>query len=304
MSAANSSLSSTSSPPPQSRPHRPPPSDPSIIHPKTKTEHRLPNKDNNAINSPQLQTLPLTIKVSDSRGGSVPGILHLPANYTKTSSKTAAILLSGAGGGLVGPSSIYLSLGAKLPRPRPNGIPVLRLDYRYPARNKYCVADVLAAISYLEREYAIAKFVLIGWSFGGAPVFTVAGMDERRVVGCATVASQTAETEGIERLAPRPVLLLHGLADQTLGSWCSESLYRKYGGGGSRELKLFEGDDHALTRNAKVAEEMLCRFVMRCAGVEEGDGQSEVVGEEVVEGRERVELMEKAGDLRGEERVE
>ncbi|KAL9025791.1 MAG: hypothetical protein Q9196_005444, partial [Gyalolechia fulgens] len=250
MSAANSSLSSISPPPAQSRSHRPPPSDPSIVHPKTKTEHRLTDKDDNVKAPSGPHTKPITIKVSDSRGGAVPAVLHLPANYTKTSSKTAAILLSGAGGGLVGPSSIYLSLGAKLPRLQPSGIPVLRLDYRYPARNKYCVADVLAAMSHLEREYAIAKFVLIGWSFGGAPVFTVAGMDER-VVGCATVASQTAETEGIEMLAPRPVLLLHGLADQTLGSWCSESLYRRYGGGGSRELKLFEGDDHALTRNAK-----------------------------------------------------
>ncbi|KAL8908266.1 MAG: hypothetical protein Q9171_005520, partial [Xanthocarpia ochracea] len=182
MSAANSSLSSTSSPPPQSRSHRPPPSDPSILHPKTKTSHHPTNKDNNVKPPPQPHTLPLTIKVSDSRGGAVPGILHLPANHPSTSSsKTAAILLSGAGGGLVGPSSIYLSLGTKLPRLHPNGIPVLRLDYRYPARNKYCVADVLAAMSHLEREYAIAKFVLIGWSFGGAPVFTVAGMDERRV---------------------------------------------------------------------------------------------------------------------------
>ncbi|KAL8910841.1 MAG: hypothetical protein Q9172_007778, partial [Xanthocarpia lactea] len=156
MSAANSSLSSTSSPPPQSRAHRSPPSDPSILQPKNKIDHRLTNKDNNTKPPPQPQTIPLTIKVSDSRGGAVPGILHLPANHPSSSSKTAAILLSGAGGGLVGPSSIYLNLGAKLPLLHPNGIPVLRLDYRYPARNKYCVADVLAAMSYLEHEYAIA----------------------------------------------------------------------------------------------------------------------------------------------------
>ena len=83
--------------------------------------------------------------------------------------------------------------------------------------------------------------MLIGWSFGGAPVFTVAGDDEQ-VVGCATVASQTAGTEGTERLAPRPVMLLHGKSDRTLGWWCSESLFRRYGDGGERELRLFEGE--------------------------------------------------------------
>ena len=63
--------------------------------------------------------------------------------------QTAAILLSGAGGGLVGPSSMYLGIATKLSILK-QGIPVLRLDYRYPARNSYCVADVLAAMDYLE----------------------------------------------------------------------------------------------------------------------------------------------------------
>ncbi|KAI4284455.1 MAG: hypothetical protein L6R38_001414 [Xanthoria sp. 2 TBL-2021] len=271
----------------------------------------LPQKPSLAVATGKTlpTTTSLTIKVSDSRDGAVPGVLHIPHNHDQATqssaqagTKTAAILLSGASGGLVGPSSIYLGMATKLASLN-QGIPVLRLDYRYPARNQYCVADVLAAMSHLEREHAISRFVLVGWSFGGAPVFTVAGND-KRVVGCATVASQTAGTDGIERLALRPVLLLHGLRDQTLGSWCSESLYRRYGEEGTRELKLFEGDDHALTRNAREAEEMLCRFVMKCADIEEREEESEVVKEKVVDERDRVALMEKAGHLAGEERVE
>ncbi|KAL8884618.1 MAG: hypothetical protein Q9215_007383, partial [Flavoplaca cf. flavocitrina] len=212
MPTPKSSLSTTS--PPPSSPHRLP-SDPSILHPP------------NVARAPKSQPLTqsLTIKVLDSKDGAVPGVLHLPYDFkNQNTQKTAAILLSGAGGGLVGPSSIYLGIATKLSSLE-QGIPALRLDYRYPARNEYCAADVVAAMDYLEREHAISRFVLIGWSFGGAPVFTVAGEDER-VVGCATVASQTAGTEGIERLAPRPVMLLHGRSDQTLGWWCSESLYR------------------------------------------------------------------------------
>ena len=62
-------------------------------------------------------------------------------------------------------------------------------------------------MDYLEQHHGVKRFVLVGRSFGGAPVFTVGGAD-RRVVGCATVASQTAETDGIRNLAPTPVLLL------------------------------------------------------------------------------------------------
>ncbi|KAL8720318.1 MAG: hypothetical protein Q9225_002805 [Loekoesia sp. 1 TL-2023] len=298
MPEPKTSLSTASAP--SSSPHGLP-SDPSLIRPSKLSPILAANKE------PPL-TESLTIKVADSLNGAVPAILHLPSNFSKgtqnanNTPRTAAILLSGTSGGIVGPSSIYLGMATKLASLH-HGIPAMRLDYRYPARNKYCVADVLAAMNHLEKEHAVSKFVLVGWSFGGAPVFTVGGSD-RRVVGCATVASQTAETEGIRNLAPKPLLLLHGLKDRTLGSWCSETLYEKYGRKGEAQLKLFEGDDHALTRNAAEAEEMLCRFVMRCAGVTEEDGERQLVKERLVNGKDRVRLMEKGGDLDGPENVE
>ncbi|KAI4172406.1 MAG: hypothetical protein LQ346_008604, partial [Caloplaca aetnensis] len=189
MPEPKTSLSTTS--PPPSSPHRLP-SDPSLIRPQKLSP--LPG-----ANKAPPSTESLTIKVNDDLNGAVPGVLHLPHTSTNTQnpsshSRTAAILLSGVGGGLVGPSSIYLGLATKLASLR-DGIPALRLDYRYPARNKYCVADVHAAMNYLENTHSVTRFVLVGWSFGGAPVFTVGGSDPR-VVGCATVASQTAETEG------------------------------------------------------------------------------------------------------------
>lgn len=249
----------------------------------------------------------VTIDVEDGPDGFVPGFLHMPPNFTSAAAtqehhRTAAILLSGAGGGVTGPSSIYLSLAYKLAT-LSSGIPALRLDYRYPARNKYCVADVYAGMKYLQDLYGLDRFVLVGWSFGGAPVFTVGGAD-KRVVGCATVASQTAETEGIRKLAPRPVLLLHGTGDRTLSHACSERLYAMYGNKGDRQLELFDGDNHALTGNAATAEAMLCEFIAKCAGVKVDDGlRSEVVETELVEEDEREELMRRGGDLRGPERT-
>ena len=249
---------------------------------------------------------PITIKVNDDLYGTVPAFFHIPQNYRREQvegrEKTAAILLSGAGGGVMGPSSIYLSIADKLASLN-KGIPVMRLDYRYPARNKYCVADVRAAMRYLENGYGLLRFVLVGWSFGGAPVFTLGGSEER-VDGCATVASQTAETDGIRQMPPKPVLLMHGTGDRTLRYSCSQSLYDEYRTQGERELKLFEGDDHALTRNAREAEMRLCEFVMKCARIAISGAEKEIVGQELVGGRERVDLMKEDGGLEGGEGLE
>ncbi|CAJ2500868.1 Uu.00g037210.m01.CDS01 [Anthostomella pinea] len=263
---------------------------------------RLPSKA-----TQHTKVEPLSIKVEDGADGSVAGFLHLPPNFAsptpETHHRTAAILLSGAGGGVTGPSSIYLSLAAKLAALGP-GIPALCLDYRYPARNRYCVRDVKAAMDYLQATYGLDHFVLVGWSFGGAPVFTVGGSNER-VVGCATVASQTAETEGIRRLAPRPVLLLHGTAEVKLSQACSQRLYAQYGTEGNRQLRLFDGDNHALSVNAPVAETMLLEFTVNCAGLRvDGEEEKAVVDPELVEDSERMALMRKGGDSRAPESME
>ncbi|KAJ9101709.1 hypothetical protein QFC21_003047 [Naganishia friedmannii] len=255
----------------------------------------------------------ISVGVKDSQGGSVPGFLHLPHGFASDSSdtaasKTAVILLSGAGGGVTGPSGIYLSIADKLSSIAHLAIPALRLDYRYPARNKYCCADVMAAMDHLTAAYPdhISRFVLVGWSFGGAPVLTVGGSDQR-VIGCATIASQTAETEGVTSLPPRPLLLLHGTGDRTLSPICSKRLYEWYGSKGDRQLKLYDGDDHALTRNSKEAEEMIVRFIARCAGVRmnELDAEERKVLDDSLIGnvKEAVEVMKKGGDLDGQERL-
>jgi dienelactone hydrolase len=200
---------------------------------------------------------------------------------------------------------MYLSMGDKLASlPSHQAMLVLRLDYRYPARNKYCVPDVLAAMDYLQRTFQIQRVVLVGWSFGGAPAFTVGGMDDR-VAGVATVASQTAETEGISQMGPnKPVLLLHGTGDRTLSPQCSKRLQDMYGSRGECTLKLFAGDDHGLTRNAEEAEEVLCRFILRCGGVRDEGLAPTIESHMMAESKEeKLDLMRKGGDLRGEERI-
>ena len=156
----------------------------------------------------------------------------------------------------------------------------------------------------LQNLYGLRRFVLVGWSFGGAPVFTVGGSDER-VVGCATVASQTAETEGIRSLPPRPVLLLHGTGDKTLSPVCSQRLYGSYGGKGNRKIKLFENDDHSLAKNSGEAESMINNFIMTCAGLKvDWTEGTEVLDKKLLKDGDRVKTMEKGGNMSDSEKLE
>lgn len=301
---ASSTAQSTSTPPQTKTPTTTTsPSSSTPSHPPPNLTHPANTTPLTTAQKPVPIVERLNIKVNDTRGGTVPAYLHMNPNHHSTHPpSTAAILLSGAGGGVTGPSGIYLSMADKLAA-LDAAIPTLRMDYRYPARNAPCCRDVLAGMEYLETAFGISRFVLVGWSFGGAPVFTVGGTD-KRVIGCATVASQTAETEGIRKVAPRPVLLLHGTGDGTLSPRCSERLYDMYGERGQREIKFFDGDNHALSRNAGKAEELLVEFVVRCAGERMSEGERKMVGEEMVKGSERDEVMKRGGDLRGGESID
>ncbi|KAH8689052.1 Alpha/Beta hydrolase protein [Talaromyces proteolyticus] len=248
----------------------------------------------------------IRITVNDPLDHEAPAILHEPKCYTAEAAKlSAVILISGAGGGVSGPAGIYPSLAEKLVLLL--SIPCIRLDYREPAKTSYCSADVIAAMDHLAVEFSSEHFVLVGWSFGGSPCFTVAAKEPRRVAGVATVASQTAQTEGVTMLCPRPMLVMHGTGDTCLSPSCSESLYRSYGPGGKRVLKLFDGDDHGLSRNAVAVEKMIFEFAARILGFEEilEDPSANIqVGQDLAGSRgERLREMAEGHDLEGGERL-
>lgn len=196
---------------------------------------------------------------------------------------------------------IYVSLADKLARLCQ--LPTLRLDYREPARTDFCTEDVLTAIEHLNDKLGSRNFVVVGWSFGSAPAFTAAST-EQRIRGIACVAPQTADTSGIYSMSPRPLLLLHGTGDRTLSYRCSKQLFEAYGDDseGDRTLKLYEGDDHGLTRHALEAEKAIFYFAARVLGRESkaqqaGDAaKSELIGGQ----QERVNIMKQGHDLEGE----
>lgn len=199
------------------------------------------------------------ISVPIGHHDSVLGFLHPAQGITSgTATKgTAVILLSGAGGGTLGPSHAYPALSEDLAGA---GITALRLDYREPARIDPCLEDVRAAIDYLT-ERGVSRVGVCGWSFGAAPALQ-SGQLWDEVVAVATVAAQTAQVGDVRLLSrkspPVPVLFLHGNADTCLSYRCSQSLYSS--AGEPKELVLVPGGDHGLTQAAPMMRGKLFDF--------------------------------------------
>ncbi|CAF0815897.1 unnamed protein product [Adineta ricciae] len=170
------------------------------------------------------------------------------------------IMVAGGGGGYTGPAAIYPDL-AKEMQEYPNIISV-QMDYRYPSDLEPCVQDLIETIDILVSRYQIERVVLIGWSFGGAVVIS-AGAQHRLVRAIATVASQTAGTNSVSKLAQKgkACLFIHGKGDQCLPFRCSEQLYRL--AGEPKELVLYDGDNHGVTNHRDEVKDKLKQFVLQ-----------------------------------------
>ncbi|TNC74186.1 alpha/beta hydrolase [Rubellimicrobium roseum] len=166
--------------------------------------------------------------------GSLVGRLH-PAD-----GDAAILWVFGSGGGLGGPAGrVYTRLAGLL---QPRGVASLELDYRRPGELGACVQDALLGIAWLE-TLGKTRTVLVGHSFGGAVVIG-AGAVSPTVVAVAALSSQTAGTGAVDALSPRPLLLVHGTADEILPPSCSEDIHAR--ASGPKELILYPGCRHGL----------------------------------------------------------
>jgi fermentation-respiration switch protein FrsA (DUF1100 family) len=161
----------------------------------------------------------------------------------------AVLWVFGAGGGLGGPAGgVYQRLGEVL---SPEGVTSLELDYRRPARLEPCVTDVLTGLDYLA-DLGKRRVVLVGHSFGGAVVIE-AGARRAEVAGVAALSSQTAGAGRVAEIAPRPLLLAHGEADEVLPPRCSRDLFAQ--ARQPKQIILYPGCRHGLDQ---------CREALDC----------------------------------------
>ena len=189
--------------------------------------------------------------------GAITGRLH-PSQGEK-----AILWVFGAGGGLGGSAGgLYTRLGRQL---QPSGVTSLELDYHRPGHLQDCVLDVLAGLSYLE-TLGKSRIVLVGHSFGGAVVIN-AGVISEAVIAVAALSSQTAGTSVVGRLSPKPVIFIHGEADEVLSPACSRDLHIR--AGDPKELILYPGCLHGLDQCREALDQDLTRWLTQVLALSE-----------------------------------
>jgi alpha/beta superfamily hydrolase len=171
--------------------------------------------------------------------------------FYRADSDKGVIYMHGVGGGTHGPANIYHLLAEDL---QESGISSLLIDCRYDSNLYASISDVLACIDYLDKNYHMDKIGLIGWSFGGAVVIAAAVAD-RRVKTVITVSSQSSGTKDVDRIAPRPILLIHGTGDNTLNYMNSVEIADR--AREPKKLVLYQGADHCISQNCKEMYELV-----------------------------------------------
>jgi len=176
-------------------------------------------------------------------------------------SNNGILWVFGAGGGLGGPAGgHYTRLAGQF---QPSGVASLELDYRRPGYLQDCVIDVLVGLAYLG-SLGVKRIVLVGHSFGGAVVIN-AGEISESVIAVAALSSQTAGTEAVRRLSPKPVLLIHGEKDEVLSPSCSIDLHMR--AHEPKELILYPDCLHGLDQCQDVLDRDLTRWLREAIGL-------------------------------------
>ncbi len=197
--------------------------------------------------------LPLEFETTE---GTIHARLH-PAD----AGDTAVLWVFGAGGGLGGPAGgVYTRLAKQL---APERVASLRLDYRRPGDLVPCIVDVMVGIFAL-REAGFERVVLVGHSFGGAVVIS-AGAASPTVIAVAALSTQTAGTEDVRELSPRPLLLAHGEDDEVLPPVCSRQVYRR--AKEPKRLILYPGCRHGLDSCREQLDHDLMEWIRETAAL-------------------------------------
>jgi alpha/beta superfamily hydrolase len=150
----------------------------------------------------------------------------IECRYHEAGSGDIAVLwVFGSGGGLGGPAGgIYERLGSRL---RGEGVASLQVAFRTPGDLLECALDVLMAMAWLEANER-SRIILVGHAFGGGVVIATAAVSEA-VVAVAALSSQRSGTESVALVSPRPLLLLHGLADEVVPAESSRHIFAQAG---------------------------------------------------------------------------
>lgn len=171
-----------------------------------------------------------------------------------TGAEAGVIWVGGTDGGVMGPAdAIYPTLADDLVA---HGVASLRVGFRVlgsPGNLAEAVHDVLAGIAYLENN-AIRRIGLVGHSFGGAVVIAASVLSDN-VVAVVTLSTQIGGAERVAEVSPRPLLLVHGQADDRLPPRSSQNIYDR--AREPKQLVFLPGARHSLRQRREELRQLL-----------------------------------------------
>jgi len=167
----------------------------------------------------------------------------------------AVLWVWGARGGYAGPAEgVFAQLAEAFSA---QGLTSLRLHYRNPGVYVESVLDVRAGLELL-KDRGCSRVVLVGHSFGGAVVIA-AGTLTDQVVAVVSLSPQTYGSQGAVSVAPRPLMLVHGLADTRLPPRCATQIYQW--ADEPKELVFYPGAEHGLRECKGELYDLLRRWI-------------------------------------------
>ncbi|MDA0269961.1 MAG: alpha/beta hydrolase [Chloroflexi bacterium] len=176
-----------------------------------------------------------------------------------------AVFLGGAGGGSTGPAEgIYVRVGHMLV---PRGISSVRVRYREAGEWEECLADALAACSFL-KGIGAQQVVMVGHSFGGAVAIKAGEMSAMATAVC-SMSTQRFGTFEVEQLG-KPLLLIHGSRDEVLDKAASEDVFER--AVDPKRLVILPGGTHSLREHTDEVYDLLMDFVT--ANITKGGGSA------------------------------
>ena len=183
--------------------------------------------------------------------GLIKAILHQSAK----GGVRAVLWVWGARGGYAGPAEgVFAHLAEEFSA---QGLTSLRLHYRNPGVYVESVLDVRAGLEFLKGR-GCSRVVLVGHSFGGAVVIA-AGTLTDQVVAVVALSPQTYGSQCAVYVAPRPLLLVHGLADTRLPPSCARQIYQW--ADEPKELVFYPGAEHGLRECKRELYALLHRWI-------------------------------------------
>lgn len=184
--------------------------------------------------------------------GTVVAIRHTPPGTDHDAGVAfTPIFLGGALGGINGTAGLWNRLATRL-----GGV---RLHYRYPSRLSQSLIDPLMVFRHLAAERSLERVALVGHSFGGGVAAGAGVMLGPACSGVVALAGQRQGTELIERLAGKPVLIIHGMRD-TIIPFASARLVHAEASE-PKHLWLIPDGDHVLADHVDELDDRIGSFL-------------------------------------------